>query len=81
VLVAIASGSSADQHHDMVVLRFTSSGVVDTTFGASGKLALPLSIGDDVLTGLAVQADGKVLVTGRTFTPLGGTDVALLRLK
>lgn len=66
---------------DMVVSRYTTSGVLDATFGTAGKLTLALSTGDDVPTAFALQPDGKLVVAGRTWTSTGGSDAVLLRLK
>lgn len=65
-----------------MIARYTSAGILDATFGTAGELTLPLSVGHDVPSALALQPDGKLLVTSRTFTETsGGNDVALLRLK
>jgi uncharacterized delta-60 repeat protein len=48
---------------DFVVARFLSSGVLDTTFGTSGAVALNIA---QIETGrsLAIQPDGKILLGG-----------------
>lgn len=54
-------------------------GALDTSFaGGGGKLVLPMGDGDDYGNALAVQADGKILIAGRTGE--GGGDFAIARL-
>ncbi|NCT84773.1 MAG: hypothetical protein GXC94_16625 [Comamonadaceae bacterium] len=55
------------------------AGDIDTSFGG-GVLVTPGGITDDYVRGLAVQADGKVLVVGHgVFNVATGTDFMLLR--
>ena len=81
VLVGVATAAATGSHLDMIVSRYTTAGVLDGTFGTGGKLTLALSSGDDVPTAFALQPDGKLVVTGRTWTATGGNDALLLRLK
>jgi uncharacterized delta-60 repeat protein len=56
---------------DFVVVRYTANGVVDTTFGVNGvAVAAVLKAGiptEDRGYALAVQADGKIVVTGEHY--------------
>ena len=61
------------------LMRFTSSGSLDTSFGGgSGYVSTDLAGGNDRADSLAIQADGKVVLAGFGFN---GTsfDVALVR--
>ncbi|MEM9517044.1 MAG: hypothetical protein AAGA42_19510 [Actinomycetota bacterium] len=63
------------------VVRFTFDGEVDTTFGTDGLASIELSQ-PIVGLGMAVQDDGKILVTGSLQRPVveGGTALFILRL-
>lgn len=70
-IVALADGrilvggtAQANNDRDLVVLRLSAAGVVDDQFGVNGLAAVDFGADDDFLTGLAVQADGKVLLAG-----------------
>lgn len=64
---------------DFAVARYTSSGALDTTYGSSGKAVISIGSGDDVIHGIALQADGKLVVVGSSIQ--GGTpDFAVARL-
>ncbi|MDB5045436.1 MAG: hypothetical protein JWQ08_1486 [Deinococcus sp.] len=51
--------------NDTAVVRLTGTGALDSTFGDGGKKVMALSAENwDAATGLAVQADGKVVLGG-----------------
>ena len=59
-IVALAEGFLGGS-----VGRFNSDGSVDTTFGNGGfAVSKSLDSGPGILSALALQADGKILVTG-----------------
>lgn len=58
--------------YDFAVARYTSDGQLDATFGSGGKLTTSfVNGGTDQATGVVLQADGKIVVTG--FASMGGT--------
>lgn len=50
-----------------VVVRLNTNGTLDTTFGTGGLATVKFGDLDQVLTGLAIQTDGKILVVGSGF--------------
>ncbi|HIC24175.1 MAG TPA: hypothetical protein EYO84_12145, partial [Planctomycetes bacterium] len=64
---------------DIVVSRHLASGVVDTTFGSTGRTILPVLQGNDVGYRATLQADGKILIVGYTHTG-ANQDIAVGRL-
>ncbi|MBS1794329.1 MAG: VCBS repeat-containing protein [Acidobacteria bacterium] len=46
------------------LLRFNSSGTIDSTFGTNGKVSSDLTSNDDVASSLAIQPDGKIVAVG-----------------
>ncbi|MCP4106107.1 MAG: hypothetical protein GY749_11300 [Desulfobacteraceae bacterium] len=57
----VAAGSS---NHDISVVRYNTDGTLDSGFGTGGKVTTPIGSGDDIGSGLIIQADGKIVVTG-----------------
>lgn len=55
---------------DFVVFALTNAGVLDTAFGAAGKVVVDLDKSVDNPRHLLVQADGKVVATG--YSSIGG---------
>jgi len=48
---------------DVAVARYNTNGSLDTTFDTDGKVTTPIA-GNDYGYGVAIQADGKIVVTG-----------------
>ena len=65
---------------DSAFVGVTPAGALDATFGSGGKTVVPVSTGDDEISSLALQADGKIV--GGGFTTLAGPHdgMALVRL-
>lgn len=57
------------------------AGSLDPSFGAGGKVVVSFTNGQDKAYGLAIQADGKILVAGYSSSTITGKDFACLRLK
>jgi uncharacterized delta-60 repeat protein len=53
------------------VIRLNTNGTLDTSFGTAGVVQLKFRVVDNFVTGLAVQPDGKIVVSG-TGIPGGG---------
>ena len=50
---------------DFGVVRLTSTGTLDNSFGTGGKAVFPVGLGNDTVVGMGMQADGKVVIAGR----------------
>jgi uncharacterized delta-60 repeat protein len=50
--------------YDFAVVRYTSSGDLDTSFGSGGVVTTPIGSGDDWGRGVAIQPDGKIVAAG-----------------
>lgn len=66
---------------DVGVLRLTSSGALDGTFGSGGlvRFAMAANATEDFATALVVQPDGKIVVAGHANRP-SGQHIAVARL-
>jgi uncharacterized delta-60 repeat protein len=63
--ILVAGHTNANGDVDMMVMRFTSDGLPDLTFsGGSPSYTFPAHVGLDVVRAMAVQPDGKVVLTG-----------------
>jgi len=63
----------------LLLARFTSGGAPDGGFGSGGFVLFPVGDGDDVAAAaLALQPDGKIVVTGHA-TDSGGTNLLVAR--
>lgn len=71
---SIGSGNSG-----FAVLRFDESGVLDPTFGGDGKIVTQFTKHDDGVAGLALQGDGKILVSGGAASDTRHSKIAIAR--
>lgn len=49
---------------DFALVRYLPDGTLDTAFSGDGKASLSLASGGESVTGMALQADGKIVVAG-----------------
>lgn len=64
---------------DFCVVRYHGTGVLDTIFGAGGKLVTPMGSADDIAESVAIQEDGKIVAAGRCVAANGYPDFCLAR--
>jgi uncharacterized delta-60 repeat protein len=76
--IVVAGNSHNGSNFDFALVRYTNSGVPDTTFGAGGKVSTPIGSGSDVGYSLALQSDGKIVVAGYSHNG-SNLDFALVR--
>lgn len=71
---------STDPHgYDFAVARLNTDGTLDTSFDDDGRQSIDLESDFDFGTAVAVQPDGKIVVSGNSFQA-GGYDFAVARL-
>ena len=66
--------------YDFAVARYDTDGSLDTTFGAGGLVTTDFASLDDYGHGLAIDADGNIVLVGRCYQGIY-TDFALARYK
>jgi uncharacterized delta-60 repeat protein len=76
-LVAVGE-TNTNGNWNFAVVRYNANGTLDSTFGVGGKVTTPVGTRDDAAYALAIQPDGKILVTGETDAG-SNYDVALVR--
>jgi uncharacterized delta-60 repeat protein len=76
--IVIGGNIGPDGSKDFIVARYTTAGVLDTTFSGDGKAVTDFG-GNDSSDALAIQSNDKIVVAG--FTNVSGTsdDFALAR--
>jgi uncharacterized delta-60 repeat protein len=74
----LLAGFSGPEGGDMQAARLNANGALDTTFGTGGSVAIDFG-GTEFGHAMARQADGRILVAGRTDP--GGAVVARLRAR
>lgn len=84
LLFGQAAGAAADEN-DLAVVRLTAAGQPDTSFGTGGRVLVPFNLGaqglrNDLATGIGLQPDGKILLTGLVEMADGRSTFAVARL-
>jgi uncharacterized delta-60 repeat protein len=59
------NGSNAD----VLVLRYNSNGNLDSTFDSDGIVITSIGPANEIGRAIAIQGDGKIIVTGYSYTP------------
>ena len=76
--IVVAGNSSNGANNDFTIARYNSDGSLDTTFDGDGIASTPIFSGQDLVSSLAIQLDGKYVVAG--FANNGAfTDFAVAR--
>lgn len=84
IVVAGNSTSVGGNSSNIVLLRLSANGTLDSTFGTAndgtidGVVNLSLGDGNDVANALKIQADGKMVVVGTTVNA-GSSNIAVAR--
>jgi uncharacterized delta-60 repeat protein len=76
--IVVAGSSFNGANNDFALARYNTDGTLDSTFSGDGKLTTAIGTGDDQITSLALQADGKIVVAGYSFNG-ANNDLALAR--
>lgn len=76
--IVVAGWTQGGTGDEVIVVRYTSSGVLDTSFGSGGEVTTSVGSGGDRGYALALQPDGKIVVAGSTADG-SGVDFVVLR--
>ncbi|MFL5796911.1 MAG: hypothetical protein ACJ77A_03135 [Actinomycetota bacterium] len=73
ILIVGDGNKTADGQSDMVLARLNGNGSLDTTFSGDGRQTLdPSHGGDDGMSGVAIQSDGKIVGSGWAYNGSDG---------
>jgi len=62
--IVVAGSCKIDATYDFCLIRHNSNGNLDTTFGSNGLVKTDVQGADDLIAGVAIQPDGKIVVAG-----------------
>lgn len=79
IVAGSLASSSSFSSYDFFVAQFNSDGSPDLSFGTNGKTTIDFSANYDAVSSMCIQADGKILVTGRSTSNVY-YDIAVARL-
>ena len=64
---------------NFALARFTSTGSLDTTFGSGGIVTTSIGTDSDRAYAVALQPDGKIVMTGYSYNDINGQVIPLVR--
>ena len=62
--IVIAGSSGNGTNYDFAVVRLTNNGTLDSSFYGNGIVRNEIGEVDDIVTGVGIQSDGKIIVCG-----------------
>ena len=65
--IVVSGGITGLGKDNFLLARYTTNGVLDSTFGTGGKVFAPIGTGSDVGEKLTIQNDGKIVVAGFSY--------------
>lgn len=74
----VACGNIFNGTKDFAVARYTTAGLLDITFDGDGKVTTDFAGSNEVCHGIALQPDGKIVLTGATYVG-ANSDFGLIR--
>jgi uncharacterized delta-60 repeat protein len=76
--LVVAGRSGNGVNTDFALVRYTTNGALDLTFGTGGIVTTPVGSSNDWAFSVAIQTDGKIVVAGRSYNG-SNNDFALVR--
>lgn len=77
----VVVGNNSAANIDMKIVRYNTNGTFDTTFDSDGIAVIAVGTATDIGHAVAIQTDGKILVSGRRDSPPSfQTSNAIIRL-
>jgi len=77
-IVVVGYSFNAGDQSCFTVLRYSADGILDTSFGDSGKVTTTVAKNSSAES-VAMQSDGKIVVAGNSFIDRNNTDFAVVR--
>ena len=77
--LVIAGISNNGSNDDFSIVRLTTDGSLDTSFGIGGKSLIPVGTSTDYAHSVIQQADGKLVLAGYSYNG-GNNDFSIIRL-
>ena len=79
-IVAAGDAGIGTGNSGFAVARYNENGTLDTTFSVDGKVVLQFTAKDDPVAGLALDPDGKIVVSGGAAASTANPKLAVARL-
>jgi uncharacterized delta-60 repeat protein len=78
-ILAAGLANFSSSNTDFAVVRYTTDGLLDSTFGTNGVSIVAVTSGDDYCNAMALQPDGKIVLAGQAINAQRFSDFAVVR--
>jgi uncharacterized delta-60 repeat protein len=78
-ILVVGQAPTATSPSDIALVRYLPNGSLDPSFGTGGIVTTAAGTAQELGFGVALQADGRIVVAGGNFTDTGGPNIAVLR--
>lgn len=78
-IIAAGTAFNAISMQDFALVRYNSDGSLDNSFGTSGKVTTDFFGSNDIISAIAIQADGRIIAVGVANINTTNPDFALAR--
>jgi uncharacterized delta-60 repeat protein len=81
--IVLAGSANNGRNTDFAIVRLNADGTLDSSFGANGRVLLPVGNGDDAARAVVIDSQGRIVVAGTstdTASPFLMPDIAVARL-
>ena len=68
--ILVVGGCTPSTNQDFAVVRYNSDGTLDNSFGNNGIAITSVGTSDDWACDVAVQSDGKIVISGKSYSSL-----------
>jgi uncharacterized delta-60 repeat protein len=76
--IIIAGTSNNGSNYNFALARYTSTGILDTSFGTGGIVTTSVGVNENYASAIALQTNGKILISGYTYIG-NNLDIVLMR--
>jgi uncharacterized delta-60 repeat protein len=66
--ILVGGRTSNGGNYDLGIIRLTSTGALDSTFGIGGKVTTPIGSGNDSLQSIVIDKQDRIVVSGTTWS-------------
>ena len=77
--IIVAGNSLTSGNYKFALVRYNTDGTLDTSFSGDGKVTTSIGSLDDFASAIAIQGDGKIVVTGYSNNATTSDDFAVVR--
>ncbi|MBP7810538.1 MAG: T9SS type A sorting domain-containing protein [Bacteroidia bacterium] len=77
--IVVGGYSNQGGNYDFAVVRYNTNGSLDNTFDTDGRVTTVIGADHDYVRGIAIQSDGKIVVTGDYYVGINNDDIAVVR--